>query len=185
MHILPGDLTDVASLNAAAAAVSKLTNGVVDYLIVNGVYPSEATAFMDPSAFVGKEQLLIDELNASMKANVAGPLFTVNAFIELVKKSSVKKVIVISSGMADGPSMQLSEVGFAIPYATSKAAVNVVVSKMATEWKKDGVIFLALSPGLVSTAVEDQDNSMYPSFPKCPTPSFAQTTSQRGLTVKY
>ncbi|KAJ4296349.1 hypothetical protein N0V90_006394 [Kalmusia sp. IMI 367209] len=157
VQVVQGDLTDPTSLKAAAAAVSKLTNGVVDYLIVNGAYLNVETGPLDPSAYLGKEEYFLSELNASIHANAAGVLFSINAFIELVKKSSVKKVIVISTGMADPEIVGVSEVAGSIPYSMSKAAVNILVAKYAVEYKQDGVIFLALSPGMVHTST-DPDN---------------------------
>ena len=38
------------------------------------------------------------------------------------------------------------------PYSISKAAVNLAHAKYAAEYKKEGIIFVALSPGLVNTA---------------------------------
>lgn len=38
-----------------------------------------------------------------------------------------------------------------VPYAISKAAVNMVVAKYAAEFGDDGFIFLALSPGFVNS----------------------------------
>ena len=39
----------------------------------------------------------------------------------------------------------------AVPYAVSKAALNMVVAKFATRFKDEGFTFLAVSPGLVKT----------------------------------
>ena len=154
VHILKGDLTDVASLNAAAAETSKLTGGVVDYLIVNGAYLPYATGHLTAADYAGQEQLFLDDLNASMHANVAGIVFTVNAFIDLVKKSNIKKVIVISSGMADQELILTTEIAASIPYSVSKAGANIVTSKYAALYKNDGVIFLSLSPGFVQTQAD-------------------------------
>jgi NAD(P)-dependent dehydrogenase (short-subunit alcohol dehydrogenase family) len=40
------------------------------------------------------------------------------------------------------------------PYSISKAAVNMVVAKYAAEYKAEGFVFLAISPGLVDTATK-------------------------------
>ena len=164
IHILPGDLTDPASLKAAASEVSKLTGGVVDYLIVNGAFLPYTTAHLTALDFVGKEQEFLDELDASMHANVAGVVFTVNAFIELVKKSAVKKVIVISSGMADPEVISTTGIAASVTYAVSKAGVNIVVAKYAALFKDDGVVFLSLSPGWVQTQAEDPNNGEFYDF---------------------
>ena len=38
-----------------------------------------------------------------------------------------------------------------VAYSTSKAALNMIVAKFALAYKEDGVVFLAVSPGLIKT----------------------------------
>ncbi|KAF1966044.1 NAD(P)-binding protein [Bimuria novae-zelandiae CBS 107.79] len=158
VHILHGDLTDPSSLNVAAAQVSKITSGAVDYLIINGALLPYETAHLGPLDFAGNEQAFMEELNASMSTNVAGVMWTVNAFINLVKNSNVKTVIFISSCMADTELIGITGIAAAVPYAVSKAGANVVVAKYAALYKSTGVVFLALGPGFVQTQAEDPDN---------------------------
>lgn len=161
VHILPGDLTDNASLVAAAKESAKITGGVVDYLIVNGAYLPTDQLGMQPTDYIGKEDYFLGELNASMHANAAGFLYAVNAFLPLVKKSSIKKVVLISSGHADTELMNIAGVSQAIPYAISKAAGNILVMKYAVEFKDEGIIFLAISPGVVLTLAESFDTGEF------------------------
>lgn len=154
-------MTDPSSLQAAATEVSNITGGVVDYLIINGAILGTKTSSITPSGFAGQEELLLEELDACMHTNVAGTIFSVNAFINLVKASSVKKVIVISSGMADPDIVDVAGLQAAVPYAASKAATNIVVAKYASEYKSEGIVFLALSPGFVNTAAEDPTNGEF------------------------
>lgn len=158
VHVLQGDLTSAASLNAAAKQVADITGKSVDYLIINGAYLSPETMFMKSSDFVGKEEFFLNEFTMSMNTNVVGTLFAVNAFISLVKNSAIKKIIVITSGHASTEAMEIAGVDNTIPYAISKVAVNALVTKMAIEYRDEGVVFLALSPGVVNTA-EDANNS--------------------------
>lgn len=41
------------------------------------------------------------------------------------------------------------EVDIGALYAASKAAMNVIVAKFNAQYKKDGVLFMSISPGLV------------------------------------
>ena len=50
VYFLQGDITDVASLKAAAAETSKITGGALDYLIGNGAFLTFDDAFDGPSA---------------------------------------------------------------------------------------------------------------------------------------
>ena len=101
VRVIEGDLESAASLNAAAEQVSSFTDGVVDHLVINGAYISTDTLFIDPEGFVGKEDFFVSELNKSLVTNVAGVLFSVNAFIKQLRNSTIKKVVVISSAVGD------------------------------------------------------------------------------------
>lgn len=87
-----------------------------------------------------------------------------NLFLPLVLKGQIKKVITISTGMADLDLINNCEVDIAGLYAASKAAMNVIVAKFNAQYKKDGVLFLSISPGLVE--VGRFANSTCP-FPPC------------------
>ncbi|PVH94226.1 NAD(P)-binding protein [Periconia macrospinosa] len=151
--VFQGDLTDPASLQAAASKVAAITqDGAVDHLVVNGAYLSHATEFTPPSGFLGKEDLFLSELQNSMQTNVAGVLYSVNAFVPLLKKSAIKKVVAISTGVADTELYAPSNFTGAVPYTTSKAALNVLIAQYAVEYKEEGIKFLALSPGVVATS---------------------------------
>jgi NAD(P)-dependent dehydrogenase (short-subunit alcohol dehydrogenase family) len=46
------------------------------------------------------------------------------------------------------------------PYSISKAALNMVVAKYAAEYKAEGFVFLAISPGLVDTSTKAREYSI-------------------------
>lgn len=91
--------------------------------------------------------LLIRQFNT----NVIGNIHTINAFLPLLRAGSIKKVITISSGVADADFTLAAGFAKNSAYSISKAALNMAVAKYAVEYKKDGFIFLALSPGGVNT----------------------------------
>lgn len=64
-------------------------------------------------------------------------------------KGKVKKVIALTSGHADLDLINEFEVEISAVYAASKAALNVVVAKFNAQYKKDGVLFMSMSPGVV------------------------------------
>jgi len=53
--------------------------------------------------------------------------------------------------MADLDLIHKTELAIGAPYAASKAAANVVVAKYAAALKEEGILFLSMSPGYVST----------------------------------
>ena len=158
-----GDLTDSPSLYAAAKAVSSISKGTVDCLIVNGAYQSVPTLFLQPGDCTTPETeaLLLSELDISMRTNAIGALYSINAFMPLLLKSAVKKVACITSGAADTSIYEKCGKPDQFPYSMSKAALNVLVAKFATQYKEQGVRFVALSPGYVLTVAESLDQSTY------------------------
>lgn len=114
---------------------------------------------LDPEDYTGKEEFLASEMTNAMNTNAIGVLCAINAFLPLIRKSSVKKVIAISSGAADiGVTMTASLSGH-IPYSVSKAALNLIIAKYACAHRTEGIVFLALHPGYVYTATEDLKSS--------------------------
>jgi NAD(P)-dependent dehydrogenase (short-subunit alcohol dehydrogenase family) len=165
VHIFAGDMADSASLEKAALEVSKITQSV-DYLIVNGANLSAKLARFNPSDFTGRAAELREEMVDSLDVNVVGVISSINSFLPLVRKGTVKKITVISSGMADADMSVQHDILGSFIYASMKAATNMVVAKYAVELKEEGIILLALSPGVVNTqegpgkfsAFEDRGN---------------------------
>lgn len=108
--------------------------------------------------------------------NVVGVANAVTSFLPLIKQGKAKKVITLSSGMADlrtlsCPSSLLHveqntfiylfiildlvnefSVGLAAPYTISKAAVNALVAKYNVAYGSQGILFMSISPGFVDTS---------------------------------
>ncbi|TFY83963.1 hypothetical protein EWM64_g65 [Hericium alpestre] len=151
IHIVKADISDHATVKAAAAETAKISSGSLDLLINNAAWlPNERHALsLDkyPS-----DEILSEDLVEAFNVNVVGVVHTINAFLPLIKKSAIKKVVVISTGVGDTDLTLRTEYATSGPYCVSKAAVNMVVAKYAAECKPEGgPIFLALSPGLVNT----------------------------------
>ncbi|KFY83068.1 hypothetical protein V500_10188 [Pseudogymnoascus sp. VKM F-4518 (FW-2643)] len=151
VHILQADLTDHKALLDAAEETSSLTGGSLDVLIVNGAYVSNETASLAPTQFIGREDFLKSDLKTSFLTNVLGPWYTINCFLSLIRVGITKKIIVISTGMSDPDFAQIAGIPSSVPYTVSKAGTNMLVTKYSIELKPDGIIVLALSPGLVNT----------------------------------
>lgn len=83
--------------------------------------------------------------------NVLGVVRTINTFLPLLREGAAKKVITLGSGVGDYKFTLLSEDPTAVPYSVSKAAVVMVVAKYAMKYKKEGFVFVTISPGLVDT----------------------------------
>lgn len=100
----------------------------------------------------GKEPKKLEaELNKVFTTNVVGNIHLFNLFIPLILKSDIKKVISISSGMADIELAREYNVFENGPYSISKAAMNMATAKFSADHAKHGVLFLSVCPGVVET----------------------------------
>jgi len=156
IHIIRGDLDDYQSLQQAVEATAAITSGKLDYLIANAAYVSPWSAY-DAFSTLGKDpSSLTGDLIKSFTTNVVGNVHLFNAFMPLILKGDVKKVISISSGMASDSLVTKFGVYEAGPYTVSKSAMNMVVSKFQAEYESNGVLFLSISPGLVDTGIGEE-----------------------------
>ena len=96
-------------------------------------------------------EIMERDILQSLEINLLGAMKIVHAFLPLIRNGKAKKLITISSGMADIDLINATEVAFASPYAISKGAMNVAMAKYNALYNKDGILFLAVSPGYVST----------------------------------
>jgi NAD(P)-dependent dehydrogenase (short-subunit alcohol dehydrogenase family) len=151
VHVFAADITDVKALEAAAEGVAKFTGGGLDVLINNAGLVSRRSAWT--RVIDDKPQDLENDLLSSFKANVVGVAHTINAFLPLIRKGNERKVLVLSTGMADLDFVNQFSIAIAAPYAISKAATNALVAKYnAALGKSEGILFLAISPGYVDTS---------------------------------
>ncbi|MCJ1383334.1 hypothetical protein MMC17_006447 [Xylographa soralifera] len=149
VHILVADIAKYGDLKKAAADTAVITGGSVDYLIANAAYKTNFDSF-DPIGILGENpQGLEEDLHKLIDTNVLGNIHFYNLFMPLVLKGKVKKVICISSGMADLDLCNKLEVETGSLYSISKGAMNVVTAKFNAQYKKDGVLFLGICPGVV------------------------------------
>ena len=86
-----------------------------------------------------------------MQHNVLSVMYTINSFLPLIRNGEQKKVVFITSGLADVHVTRTCGVPMQIGYAVSKAGANVVMAKYAVELAGEGILTLSLSPGWVST----------------------------------
>ena len=92
-----------------------------------------------------------EDLHLSFDVNVVGVIKTVNTFIPLLLKGREKKVFSISTGVADIDLINQVDIAVAAPYSITKSALNMAIAKYSALYKKEGILFMAVSPGLVDT----------------------------------
>lgn len=87
----------------------------------------------------------------TFKTNVIGNVHLFNLYLPLVRNGKAKKVITISTGMADDEMTRKYEMDQAGPYSMSKAAMNTAVAKFDAAHRKEGILFMGICPGMVDT----------------------------------
>ncbi|GAM91696.1 hypothetical protein ANO11243_097490 [Dothideomycetidae sp. 11243] len=154
VHVIPGDLDDLASLQKAAGTVASETGGGLDVLINPAAFLVATAADLQPSQLTASENLDVfrEMFDKSVKTNVFGAIYLTNSFLPLIEKGTQKKIVHISTAMADTDFVLESGVANAVPYSASKAMLNGVVAKYGAELRPKDIHVVALSPGWVDTS---------------------------------
>ncbi|KAF8193700.1 hypothetical protein BJ912DRAFT_960133 [Pholiota molesta] len=149
LKVVELDITSQESVDRAVEAVTPLLPNGLDYLVNNaGKNPQPTTAF---------EDLNLDEFADEMTFSTVAPLRVSRAFLPLIKKSELKRIIFISSVLASSHITSLMAGQFNA-YSVAKAALNMLAHKWAATLKCDGVTTAAIHPGWSQTALGEGIN---------------------------
>ena len=149
--LLQADITDSAALEKAAKDVSDQTGGSLDLLINNAGLTGGKNVWKNLAEYPSASELE-DELKDIFNVNVVGVALTVRAFLPLIRKGQGKKVITLTTGLADDDLTRRCSIDVTAPYSISKAAVNTLVAKYHAALASEGILFLGISPGVVDTS---------------------------------
>ncbi|KAJ4377855.1 hypothetical protein N0V83_000685 [Neocucurbitaria cava] len=156
IHIVQGDLNNYTSLKSAVEATARITGGSLDYLIANaGLLSTPRSKPFATLGELGKDPATLEtELTEMFQTNVIGNVHVLNLFMPLILKGNVKKVVALSTGLADLEITRAHNLHENAPYAISKAALvrkNMAMGKFSAQYAKDGVLFISICPGVVDT----------------------------------
>ena len=151
VHIIKGDVTDPESILEAASAVAAVTGGKLDVLIHNSNAVDMATASFNLTQIPFDAQATRAIFDLPFSTGIYGGLWTTNAFLPLIENGIQKKIVHISSAMADLDFIKKTGISNGVAYSVAKAGMNVQVAKYAAELAPKGIKVLALSPGWVDT----------------------------------
>jgi len=143
---------DVSSVEQVHALAAKLRGQPIDLLINNaGIF-----SFSDWMDETDRNQVFgtlnYEQFDEFMRINVRGPMLVSESFIENVKASKQKKIVMITSTIGTISTPEIAVRAFW--YGTSKAALNKATVTMAEALKDTPVIVVPLHPG--SVRVEKQ-----------------------------
>ncbi|KAI0816812.1 NAD-P-binding protein [Trametes gibbosa] len=153
LHIIQLDVSDFASVRAAAAEMEKILGDTgLDYLINNAAIATSDSAFTaDP-----------DVLLASYKTNTIGPALLSQVALPFLEKGHAKKILHVSStggSFASAAALARRHTMIA-SYAMSKTALNMLAYKQKLE--RPDLTVITLCPGWVKTDMGGKDAQLAP-----------------------
>lgn len=139
LTILPLDVTNAASIQAAGNAAQRIVNHL-DVLINNaGVLNNRETlADFDPAV-----------MQQTFDVNATGALRVAVQFLPLLRQAKQSKLVNISSQLG---SLQKMRRGWGrYSYNSSKAALNMITRMLAFDLEAEGIPVICIHPGWVQT----------------------------------
>src|SRR5215210_501658 len=139
LHVIPLEVRSMQSVQAAAQAVSEVTNHL-DMLINNaGVgSPSSPRSIREPQDY--------EDMHRMYDVNALGPLRMVEAFLPLTDHGPLKRLCFVSS---EAGSISRSTRTDSYGYCMSKAALNMATRIMHNHLRPEGYTFRVYHPGWI------------------------------------
>ena len=170
-----GDLDEIKALS------NTLKNITIDILINNaGIYRSGEFGSLDPEAWI-----------ESFKINTIAPYILIEAFLNQIMRSNLKKIISITSKMG---SIDDNNSGGSYIYRTTKTALNSMMKSLTHDLASKGISTLTLHPGWVRTDMggtnawintSESVNGMIKQIEKLSQKNSGQYIDYSGKTIKW
>lgn len=152
VSVIALDVTDSASIEAAAKSVSQLTTQL-DILVNNaGIYPKDPESQQFGS-------LTAERVLDVLTTNAVAPLLVTQAFMPLLQKGTNPRLVMISSQVG---SITNTRVSYGVSYRMSKTALNMATKILANEYGASGMIVITTHPGHVATDMGGQGAPVSP-----------------------
>ncbi|KAF9630224.1 putative short chain oxidoreductase protein [Lasiodiplodia theobromae] len=149
---LPLEVSSQESIKQAASKVAESLGGSgLDVLINNAGVGSKWNKAED-----------MTDLEDVFKVNVFGVHAVTSAFLPVLKKGSLKKIITVSSILGSIQMVSALKSMLVPAYKISKAAVNSLTVQYALELEKDGFTVVPISPGYAKTDLSGNQGDITP-----------------------
>ncbi|KAK7702727.1 putative secondary metabolism biosynthetic enzyme [Botryosphaeria dothidea] len=150
---VPLDVTSEESIKSAASHVSQAQGSSgIDVLVNN--------AGISSASFSAVEDMT--DLDDIFKVNVGGVHNVTRAFLPVLKKGNLKKIINISSTLGSITKADAYMHMRNPSYKISKAALNMLTVQYSISLKKEGFTVIAISPGWLKTDLGSQAADLEP-----------------------
>jgi len=140
LSVVQLDVADPASIDASSEAVSELTDGL-DLLVNNA-----GVKLPDDDDHIGA--LKKDEMLRIFSVNSIGSILVCQRYLSLLEAGESPRAVSISSLWG---SLTAYERGMLYTYSASKAALNMMMRRLALETRARGIIAVVIQPGWVMT----------------------------------
>jgi NAD(P)-dependent dehydrogenase (short-subunit alcohol dehydrogenase family) len=149
LHVVPLDVNSTESTQAAAEAVSVMTD-CIDVLINNaGVISPTLTRSIGESQDYAEMHRLFD-------TNALGPLRVMEAFLPLMQRGPMKRLCFVSS---EAGSIEHCRRTSWFGYCMSKSALNMAVRILFNDLRPAGYTFRLYHPGWMRTYMSGEKNT--------------------------
>jgi NAD(P)-dependent dehydrogenase (short-subunit alcohol dehydrogenase family) len=136
---VPLDLTDDASVAAAAAQLDRL-DVLVNNAGITGGMPQDPTT------------VDLDTIRTVLETNVFGVIRTTNAMLPLLRRSPSPRIVNMSSGVGSLARQRAGDAGpIGVAYAPSKTYLNAVTLQYVRELEGSDILINLACPGFVAT----------------------------------
>lgn len=156
------DVTDLASIAAAAADRIRTEHGRLDLLVSNAGISNTRAGTRTPEEMAASSRASVaslEEVRAIWDVNVFGVLAVYQAMLPLLRESSDARIVNVSSGVGSlastaDPSFPYRSM-YGPGYAASKTAENAMTMAMMIELESTDIKINLVSPGFTSTALNN------------------------------
>jgi NAD(P)-dependent dehydrogenase (short-subunit alcohol dehydrogenase family) len=140
---------DMASESSIESFAGELGDDALDVLVNNAGVDARALGVHDDERDV--LELGADRVLDEIRINAIGPMLLTRALLASLRRADGARIVNVSSTVG---SMEVAAaLGRDIGYVVSKAALNMITVKLAGRLRDDGIIAVALHPGLLRTAL--------------------------------
>jgi NAD(P)-dependent dehydrogenase (short-subunit alcohol dehydrogenase family) len=161
-HHVQLDVTDQASIDDAAQRI-EAEHGRLDVLVNNAGITGAGTSAasgLDADDWGRPSETTVALLRTVYETNVFGVVAVTNAMLPLLRRAPAARIVNVSSEVGSitstlDPAHPLWELAMALPYPTSKTALNMVTALYAKELWDTPIKVNAANPGYCATDLND------------------------------